>query len=93
MESILRAKVKISSKVKILKNALKKNDGYKGQKNLGWLSSFLVSLYCLKVIIVKWLNLGLQRAPENSEFAPSLWVHLITARGGTLFPPYRLCLT
>ena len=44
MVPILRAKVKISSKVKILKNALKKNDGYKGQKNLGWLSSFIVSL-------------------------------------------------
>ena len=54
-----------------------KNDGHiefiQDKKKLGWLSSFIISLWCLKAAyVVKSPVLGLQLAPENSELAPSV---------------------
>ena len=81
MEPILRAKVKIFFKNENFKKKLLiKNDGDIGficirQKNLGGCHHLLLVYDASKlstVYVVKWPVLGLQRAPENSEFAPSV---------------------
>ena len=42
-------------------------------KKNGWLSSFIIDApKLITVYVVKLPVLGLQRAPENSEFAPSV---------------------
>ena len=70
MEPILREKVKM---------LLIKKDGHIGfilnKKNWGGCYHLLLVYDALKlstVYVVKWPVLGLQRAPENSVFPPSL---------------------
>ena len=80
MEPILRAKVKIVSKVKILKNAFNEKwwpyRVYIRQKKIcsGCHHSLLVydASKLSTVYVVKWPVLGLQWAPENLEFDPSV---------------------
>ena len=77
MEQTLRAR--FFSKVKILKNAFNEKwlayRDYIRQKNWGGCHHLLLVYDASKlstVYIVKWPVLGLQRAPENSVFPPSV---------------------
>ena len=48
---------------------------YKTKKNWGGCHNSLLAYDASKLItvyVIKWLVLGLQRAPENWEFAPSV---------------------